>query len=103
MKQINHPEIGLITFKKNKRSRRITLRVKPNGDVTVSLPVLSSYFEAKRILFKNIGWVKKQQNKYSKKKELNKLTYNSSFKVRHKTLIILPTNLSQIKSIKYNQ
>ncbi|MCH2023234.1 MAG: M48 family metallopeptidase [Saprospiraceae bacterium] len=103
MKQINHPEIGLITFKKNKRSRRITLRVKPNGHVTVSLPMLSSYYEAKRILFKNINWIKKQQKKYSEKSELNKLTYNSSFKVRHKTLTILPTNqLNLALKIKEN-
>ncbi|MDC0230872.1 M48 family metallopeptidase [Aureispira] len=92
MKEINHPEIGLVIFKKNKRSRRITLRVKPNGHVTVSMPILSFYRQAERLLLQNISWIKKQQNKYSKRNQQNKLTYNSSFKVRHKTLTISPTN-----------
>ena len=107
MKEINHPEIGLVIFKKNKRSRRITLRVKPNGPVTVSMPTLSSYREAERLLFQNIGWIKKQQTKYFKHNQQNKLTYNSSFKVRHKTLIILPTNevslqLKIKETVRYN-
>ncbi|NQU88512.1 MAG: hypothetical protein HQ541_22420, partial [Mariniphaga sp.] len=42
-KVVQIPEVGEITLKKNSRSKRIKLYVKPNKQVIVSLPALASY------------------------------------------------------------
>jgi predicted metal-dependent hydrolase len=92
MKELFYKEVGLVVFKKNARSRRITIRVKPNSPVTVTMPLRSSYKEAENVLADHFDWVLKQQVKM-KKLEVNKLiTLDNSFQVRNKTLMFLPSD-----------
>jgi len=90
MKEIQHPIVGKVTFKKNVRSKRITLRVKPNNTITVSLPTRSSFREAEKILNAHINWIKKQQAKFKQKQSF--FSYETRFQVRTKPLIIVPTS-----------
>ncbi len=92
MKELYYKEVGLVVFKKNARSRRITIRVKPNSPVVVTMPLRSSYKEAENVLADHFDWVVKQQVKM-KKLQVNKLIgYDSSFQVRNKPLKILPAD-----------
>jgi predicted metal-dependent hydrolase len=90
MKEIEHPIVGKVTFKKNVRSKRITLRVKPNNTITVSLPTRSSFRDAEKILDTHIDWIQKQQAKFKQKQSF--FSYDTTFQVRTKPLVIVPTN-----------
>lgn len=89
-KTIEHAEIGTVIFKKNPRSKRITLKVKTDGTVLITLPQSVTYKTAEPILHQNITWIKEQLEKAKVKQEATLLSYNSSFKIRDKTLQILP-------------
>jgi predicted metal-dependent hydrolase len=89
-KTLEHAEIGTVLFKKNPRSKRITLKVKRDGTVIVTLPKSVAYKAAEPILHQNIDWVKKQLEKARANQETKLLSYNSTFQIRDKVLCILP-------------
>jgi len=95
-KTIEHAEIGTVIFKKNPRSKRITLKVKTDGTVIVTLPKSVAYKTAEPVLHQNIAWVKQQLEKVKAKQQTTLLSYNSSFQIRNKTLQILPHNREQL-------
>lgn len=95
-KTIKHAEIGTVIFKKNPRSKRITLKVKTDGTVIVTLPQSVAYKIAEPILHQNIAWVKQQIEKAKAKQQTTLLSYNSSFQIRKKSLQILPHNQEQL-------
>jgi predicted metal-dependent hydrolase len=59
------PQVGEVLLRKNTRSRRIKLYVRPNRQVIVSLPYLVRYKEAERFAAKHIPWILKQQLKFN--------------------------------------
>lgn len=89
-KTIQHAEIGTVIFKKNPRSKRITLKVKVDGTVIVTLPKSIAYKTAEPILHQNIAWVKEQLEKAKASQQTKLLSFNSSFQIRNKILQILP-------------
>jgi predicted metal-dependent hydrolase len=58
------PPVGQVLLRKNPRSKRIKLYVKPNRQVIVSLPYLVRYREAERFAASHIPWILKQLTKY---------------------------------------
>jgi len=95
-KIIEHAEIGTVVFKKNPRSKRITLKVKTDGTVLVTLPKSMAYKRAEPILQQNIAWVKAQLEKAKIQQEKTLLTYDSRYQIRNKILQILPTDRAQL-------
>jgi predicted metal-dependent hydrolase len=95
-KIIEHAEIGTVVFKKNPRSKRITLKVKIDGTVIVTLPKSVAYKVAEPILHQNIAWVKQQLEKAKVKQQTTLLSYNSRFQIRNKTLQILPNDRERL-------
>lgn len=95
-KIIEHTEIGRVVFKKNPRSKRITLKVKTDGTILVTLPKSVAYKTAAPILDQNIAWIKQQLEKAKAKQQKTRLSYNSSFQIRHKVLQILPHEKEQL-------
>lgn len=87
-KTIEHPEVGLVLFKKNPRSKRITLKVKTDGQIVVSLPKSIPYRSAEPILYQNIAWIKQQLEKAKSTQKTKLLTYESRFQIREKVLSI---------------
>jgi len=51
------PDVGLVTFTKNKRSRRVSIRVYPDKGVRVTIPYYSSYQEGIRFFLSQKEWV----------------------------------------------
>ena len=58
-KIFNDPDAGPVTVRKNARSRRITLRVKSDGSVTVSIPSFAAYQTGLDFFLLKKDWVAK--------------------------------------------
>ena len=67
-KVVQFREIGLVTFQKNRRSKSIKIRVKPDRSVHVSYPWYVLTAEAVRFVNKNFDWVIRHQQKLESKK-----------------------------------
>ena len=66
-KYVNYPEIGNVLFEKSGKAKRVIITVKSPSNIRVSVPRFISIKRAGSFVFKKIDWIKKQQNKYSKK------------------------------------
>lgn len=98
MKEVIYPEIGSVTYKKNARSKRITIRIKTDLSVIVTIPNYTTYIEGERVLKNNLDWVKTQQAKLQNSPIQNhNLSYNTTYQIRKKQLSILPSSLPDIR------
>jgi len=69
-KTIYMPEIGEVLLVKNKLSRRISIKVKPSGIVSVSVPWRGNFSDAETFLVKKQEWLKEaiqKTNEFVKK------------------------------------
>ncbi len=55
--------IGDVFFKKNKRAKRLTIRVKTTHEVKVTIPFHISYFQAESFVREKAPWINKIRNK----------------------------------------
>jgi predicted metal-dependent hydrolase len=67
-KVVQFKQIGPVNFIKNRRSKNIKIRVKPDRSVHVSFPFYVSIFEVSQFVNKNLGWITDQQQKFETKK-----------------------------------
>lgn len=65
--QIEH--IGDVSITRRKGSSRISLRVKPNGLVSVNIPWLATEKEAFKFVQQNMDWINRQQKLLEKHKQ----------------------------------
>ena len=65
---VQFSQIGLVTFKKNRRSKNIKISVKPDQSVHVSFPFYVSSLEVKNFVLKNTDWITAQQEKFKVKR-----------------------------------
>jgi hypothetical protein len=56
--------IGTIIFTRRRNSRRVTLRVKPDGVISVNYPWYTPYSDAVKFVLNNKQWIENQRNKY---------------------------------------
>lgn len=55
---LQHKDIGFVHMKKSKRSRRISITLKPFKGVRVSVPYSVSYYDAEQFVLNKIDWIK---------------------------------------------
>lgn len=67
-KVVQFKQIGPVTFIKNRRSKNIKIRVKPDQSVYVSFPFYVSMSEVSQFVNKNLEWVTNQQQKFETRK-----------------------------------
>jgi predicted metal-dependent hydrolase len=67
-KVVQFKQIGPVNFIKNRRSKNIKIRVKPDQSVHVSFPFYVSMVEVSQFVNKNMGWITDQQQKFENKK-----------------------------------
>ena len=67
-KVVQFKQIGPVNFTKNRRSKNIKIRVKPDQSVHVSFPFFVTMFEVSQFVDKNLGWIKSQQHKFETRK-----------------------------------
>lgn len=85
-KVVQFTQIGPVTFKRNRRSKNIKIRVKPDRSVHVSYPFYVSSSEASQFVIKSIGWITDQQQKIETRK--NKIE-ESTFETKLHTITII--------------
>ena len=68
MEQQQHPILGTVNFRRNKRAKRIILRVKAKEGIVVTLPARASYKAAWELVNQHITWIQTQQKKLATKK-----------------------------------
>lgn len=71
--QKSYPDIGRVTYRKNSRARRITIKLTLHGEVRVTLPYLTPLKVAEHYLLTNREWIAK------KKAELNPKTTSKTY------------------------
>ena len=96
-KQILIDSIGEILLKKNRRSKNISIRIKPFAGAVVSLPYYVSYKKAEEFVYAKKEWIKKNLAKV-KAVENKRLTFDEStqFKTRNHILKIEQNSSNEI-------
>jgi len=81
--------LGNIVFRKNPRARRLVIRVKPNGQVSVTIPYLVSYRRAALFVEKKADWIIRVQKKFEKNTDFKTVfnEYTEFSTVYHKVQI----------------
>jgi predicted metal-dependent hydrolase len=69
-KVVQFSNIGIVTFRKNRRSKNIKISVKPDKSVHVSFPVYASSKEVAAFVAKNEQWILLQQQKFDSRKNI---------------------------------
>ena len=67
-KVVQFTQIGPVSFQRNRRSKNIKIRVKPDQSVHVSFPWYALSAEVVNFVNKNINWIVLQQQKMAAKK-----------------------------------
>lgn len=69
-KVLNVDTVGTVAFTRRKGSKRISMRVKSDGIVSVNYPWFASEKEVVNFLLNNTDWIKKQQQKLQQHKTI---------------------------------
>ncbi|WP_205461906.1 M48 family metallopeptidase [Mangrovibacterium lignilyticum] len=89
--------IGAIHIRKNSRSRRIRLRVKPDGKVQVSMPLLVSEQKAIDFVKSKVDWILRQQQDI--KAGLTIFSPDKCFKTKFHELKIVPVDQNKVSAM----
>jgi len=86
---INFDGLGEVNFKKSKRARRLTIRVKTEKDVNVTIPFHVSYRQAESFVREKIPWIlKTRENLKERAGEITVFHELSEFSTRNHILQI---------------
>lgn len=98
-KIIHFNDIGRITFRKNKRSRNVSIAIRPLKGVIVTLPYYLSYKYAINIVERKKEWILKQLPKIEHiENKATIFTENTTFNTRYRKLEIRKNYSNNIKS-----
>lgn len=98
-KNIFIEEIGNVKFRKNKRSKNVTISIRPLQGIIVSLPYYISYNFAIKVVKKKKTWIIKNLPKIQKiENETSFYDENSNFKTKHRNLIITKSHDNKIRT-----
>jgi hypothetical protein len=98
---INLESIGIVHIYSSKRAKRIIIYVRKNNKIEVAVPLGVSLDKAKDFTLSKTNWVKKTQNKLSKKIVLNHSNINKS--LAKKILIKRLNKISIDTGLSYNK
>ncbi len=90
-------DIGYVHMTKRKRSKRISITLKPFKGIQVSVPYSVSYFDAEQFVLKKVDWIKSHLSKIEKvEKKATIFDEYSQFNTRNHTLSIQKTSSTKI-------
>jgi predicted metal-dependent hydrolase len=92
IKKSQHPVVGEVLYKKNKRSKRVTIRIKAGGRVQVTLPTYATYQRAAEVVEQHLPWIQQQQQKAQAQAAQQQLTLESVFDIRGQQLRLQRSN-----------
>ncbi len=98
-KIIHVDNIGNVTFRKNKRSKNVSIAIRPMKGVVVNLPFYLSYRFALNIVEKKQTWILSHLPKIEKiENKATIFTENTSFNTRYKKLLISKDQDDKVKT-----
>lgn len=84
-------------FTRRKGSRKVTLRVKPDGLVSVNYPWYTSKKEVFNFIIDNSHWIAEQKNKISASKRI--YTYGDEIKTLLRTIRIESSDIGRLRGV----
>jgi len=93
-KTVDYPGIGLITYKRNLKARRLSISVKNSAMVKVTIPSTLSFRSAESFVLSKSKWIV-EKVEYFNKAKVN-FSEATTFKTREHTLNFVPTNNNKI-------
>lgn len=93
---LHHPRLGEITLCSTRRSRRISLAVRPSGEVRLSFPPYISQRRAIEFLESKAEWVERTRAKYAAQPATPSLSAAEVEQLRLKAKAYLPTRVAEI-------
>jgi predicted metal-dependent hydrolase len=87
------PILGVVTVCRTRRAVRLSLSVRPSGEVRLSYPVLVSQRRAMRFLDERIDWVVAQRQRLAEKYPTDPIL---EYKTRRHTLALTPTATAKV-------
>ncbi len=96
-KQINFDSVGKVIFRKNRRAKNISIRIKPPAGIVVTLPYYASYKTAEKFVESKIKWITKSLLKI-KEAENKRILFdeNTTYKTRNHLLKIEQNSSDEI-------
>ena len=95
---LQHPRLGEITISLTRRSRRISLSVRPSGEVRLSYPPYVSHKRALEFLDSKAEWVERAKAKYASHPKSAPLSAEDIEQLRAMAKQHLPQRVAQIAS-----
>ncbi len=93
---LHHPRLGEITIYSTRRSSRISLAVRPSGEVRLSHPPYVSQRRALEFLESKVEWVEQARAKYANHATLPTLTAEDIERLRAEAKEYLPKRVAEI-------
>ena len=91
-----HPRLGQITISSTRRSSRISLSVRPSGEVRLSFPPYISQKRALEFLESKVQWVESAKARYASHPHCQPLSPAEIEQLRTKAKAYLPERVAQI-------
>lgn len=93
---LQHPLLGEITISSTRRSSRISLAVRPSGEIRLSYPPYISTKRALEFLESKQEWIANVKAKYASRPTTPKLSKTKIEQLRIKAKSYLPTRVAEI-------
>ena len=93
-KSLIHPVVGEITLSSTRRSTRISLSVRPTGEVRLSYPLYVSQRRALEFLEQKIDWVVAAQKRYAERATTPSLSKSEIEELRAQAKASLPQRVA---------
>ena len=91
-----HPTLGEITISRTRRSRRITLSVRPSGEVRLSFPPYVSQRRAMEFLECKQEWILRAKAKYAARESQPSLSAEDIERLRAEAKAYLPARTEEL-------
>ncbi len=92
LKTAKNPELGIITFRSNRRSKRLSIRVKGRDNIIVTLPVGYPVKHAEKFVLEKKEWIKKSLQNLEKKKNVSIIAPDNPYQTKLHLIEFFPVN-----------
>lgn len=95
------PGVGNIVFRRNFRAKRLTISIRPNTGVKVTVPGLLPIITAKNFVEEKKGWISEKLDEYSKLS--NKRNAILEYRTKRHELKLIPKETSKVRILFQNE
>ncbi len=90
----DHPELGEVTIRRSARAKRISIGVRPSGEVQLIIPTRGSEDTARKFLESKIEWIVAAQKKMASKPTIESSSEEEIEELRRRAKEYLPNRLA---------